>query len=148
MGHPSDLSAEYRAGLGASTLGPVLDSLLQVLGEFLDGKIDEILVVSNFPQFPFERISEFRSAEDSQPSFLKFVGENSLEDLLDSLTRNRLFRSIGDDRGTACGNTLRQALGESVHAAERKQSRFHCRQRNVPGLGSAARAVGRRVGLG
>src|SRR5712691_163711 len=100
----------------------------QLFNEFLGGEVDEFLLVSDFPQFPLERVSQLSSAQNPKPGFSsesRGAGEDLLEYLGHSFLRNYLFRVVGDDRRTARRNAPPHNLGKGVHLAWGKKPQDH-----------------------
>ncbi len=100
----------------------------QLFNEFFCCKVDEFLLVSDFPQFPPERVSQLRSAQNPGPVFpseLRGAGEDLLEYLGYSFLRNYLFRVVGDDRRTTRRDAPPHNLDESIYLTGRKKPQDH-----------------------
>ena len=100
----------------------------QLFNELLRGKVDEFILVSDFPQFPLERVSQLCSAQNPGPvlpSESWGAGEDLLEYLRYSFLRNYSFRVVGDDRRTARRNAPPHNPGKGVHLAWGKKPQDH-----------------------
>src|SRR2546422_8109887 len=101
-------------------IAPLFGPPRQLFNEFFRGKVDEFLLVSDFPQLPLERAFQLRSAQPPEPVFpskLRGAGEDLLEYLGYSLLRNYLFRVVGDDRRTTRRDAPPHNLDKRVYLA-------------------------------
>src|SRR5713101_81322 len=125
-------------------LAPLFGPSSQLFNELLGGKVDEFLLVSDFPQFPLERVSQLRPAQDPGPVFpseLRGAGEDLLKYLGYSFLRNYLFRVVGDDRRIARRNAPPHNLGKGLHFAWGKKPQDHA----LPPISLAALDMGEKV---